>query len=260
MNDSELFLKKKPKVSIITPCYNAEKFIASTIESVINQTYTNWEMLICDDCSNDKSVEIVNSYCNKDSRIKLLRTVSNTGTPAVPRNLAIQHSKGDYVAFLDSDDIWFPQKLESQMEFMAKHGYDFVYSNYEKMNVDGIRANRNVCVAISATYKSMLKSCDVPFLTALLKRDLISDIKFKSTSKEDYVFWLEVFRRTNIVAYNTNSVLAIYREANDSRSGNKLRMIKGQWNVLRCYEQINYLSCIYYMIVYLVKGYLKYVK
>lgn len=247
-------------ISIITPCYNAEKYIAKTIESVLNQTYTDWEMLICDDCSTDNSRELVEFYCRKDNRIKLLRTNINTGTPAEPRNIGIQNSKGEYIAFLDSDDIWFPEKLEKQLYFMQTHKYDFVYSNYEKINEEGIRDNRRIIVASKADYKSLLKSCEIPFLTALVRRDVIGCLRFISKPKEDYIFWLQLLKRTNITAYNVNQVLALYRETENSRSSNKFKMIKGQWNILREVEDLSYLYSIFCLSIYLAKGFLKYIK
>lgn len=247
-------------VSIITPCYNAEKYIAKTIDSVINQTYADWEMLICDDCSTDNSCKIVEYYSKLDNRIKLFKTDSNTGTPAEPRNIAIKKSRGEYIAFLDADDIWLPEKLECQLKFMNTHNYDFVYSNYEKINSEGSRNNRIITVAKMANYHTILKSCDIPFLTALLKKNIISNFSFISKPKEDYIFWLQLLKATNITAYNTNNVLALYRESENSRSSNKLQMIKNQWDILRGIEGLSYLQTTYYTLVYLFKGFLKYIK
>lgn len=246
-------------ISIITPCYNAAAVIAETIESVLAQTYQNWELLICDDCSTDNSVAVIKSYCEKDSRIKLYSTPKNTGTPAEPRNIALNNAKGEFIAFLDADDQWFPNKLEEQIEFSDKNGYDFVYSNYEKISWDGERNNRFIYVATKSTYKSLLKTCDVPCLTALMKKNIVGNIRFKQIPKEDYAFWLDVFRN-GVEAYNTNTVLGLYREAKHSRSSNKLKMIVGQWNILRRYERIGRFCSAYYLLVYIIKGYLKYIK
>ena len=247
-------------VSIITPCYNAEKYIARTIESVINQTYTDWEMLICDDCSTDNSCDVIESYCLKDSRIQLIRKGKNTGSPAEPRNLAIQHSHGEYIAFLDADDIWLPEKLQVQLNFMQTNNCDFVYSNYEKIDVNGYRDDRIIIVSEKASYKTILKSCEIPFLTAILKKELIGSLRFISRPKEDYVFWLNLLKETKIIAYNVNLVLALYREAENSRSSNKLRMIQGQWEILREVEKLSYSYSIYCIGIYLIKGFLKYIK
>ena len=116
-------------ISIITPNFNCEVFIKSTIESVISQTYSNWEMLIVDDCSTDRSYEIALDYAKKDSRIKVLKNEKNSGA-AISRNLALDNANGDYIAFLDSDDLWEPNKLEVQLKFMEEHDCDFCFTKY----------------------------------------------------------------------------------------------------------------------------------
>ena len=111
-----------PLITVVTPCYNAEKYIGKTIESVINQTYTNWEMLIIDDSSNDNSASIIKGYEKADTRIRYIKTPKPSGSPAYPRTVGIDESKGDYIAILDSDDLWLPHKLQSQFDFINKTG------------------------------------------------------------------------------------------------------------------------------------------
>jgi teichuronic acid biosynthesis glycosyltransferase TuaG len=249
-----------PLVSIITPCYNADKFIAETIESVLSQTYQNWEMLICDDCSTDNSVEIIRAYADKDSRIKLFKTPHNTGTPAEPRNIAIDNAKGYCVAFLDADDVWLPNKLETEVGFMLNGNYEMVYSNYEKISWEGKRSGRVVIAPKTATYNDMVKSCVVPAcITTMIKRELVGDIRFKTMPKEDYAFWLKVFRQ-GFTAYNTNTLQGLYRQTQNSRSSNKFKLISAQWNVLRDEEGLNFFYALYCLSVFLVKGYIKYLK
>jgi glycosyltransferase involved in cell wall biosynthesis len=120
-------------VSIITPSYNSEKFIKDTIGSVLSQTYKNWEMIIVDDVSPDNSNEIIEEYCKKDSRIKLIKLAKNSG-PAVARNRAIQEAKGRYIAFLDADDLWKSEKLEKQIKFMTDNDLAFTYSSYDLLD------------------------------------------------------------------------------------------------------------------------------
>ncbi len=247
-------------VSIITPAYNAAKFIGETIESVLRQTYSNWELLICDDCSTDDTVKIVEQYGVADSRIRLLSTPQNTGSPSIPRNISLNEAKGKYIAFLDADDIWFPEKLEEQLVFMENNHYDFVYSNYEKMDFQGKRKDRYVCTRSTSTFWDILESNGIPCLTVLLRREIIDDIHFKQFPKEDYVFWLEILRTRGIVAYNTNKIHAVYREAKNSRSGNKVKMIKQQWYILRRVEKVKKVPAIYFMSIFLLKGFLKYLK
>ena len=184
-----------PLISIITPCYNAAPFIAQTIESVLAQTYPHWEML----------------------------TDHSSGSPSLPRNIGLEQAQGEYIAFLDSDDAWFPSKLEEQVIFMESGPYDFVYSDYEKMAWNGKRNLRLIQVRRISSFWDMLESNEIPCLTVLLRKDLIGEARFKSIPKEDYAFWLEILRK-GYKAYNTGKVHALYREAKNSRSGNKFEM------------------------------------
>src|SRR5690606_22928772 len=134
-------MKANPLVSVITPSYNSESFIKQTIESVQSQTYQNWEMIIVDDCSTDKTIEIIHQKSKEDTRIHLIKLNENSGA-AVARNTAIRNAKGKYIAFLDSDDFWLPNKLERQVQFMLEHDYAFSYTSYRIMNEDGTKTNK----------------------------------------------------------------------------------------------------------------------
>lgn len=246
-------------VSVITPCYNNKKTIHETILSVINQTYTQWEMLIIDDCSIDGSDIIIKQYCEQDPRIKYLKTEKPSGSPSIPRNLGLENAKGEFVCFLDSDDYWLPNKLEEQIEFIQKNKYSFVYSNYEKISYDGKRNNRIIKTKSQSNYTDNLKSCEIPCLTACISKRIISNTRFLPIKKEDYAFWLEILRK-GITAYNTNKIHALYRESKNSRSSNKIKMIKGQWYILRQIEKINIFRSFFFLIIYLWKGYKKYIK
>ena len=246
-------------VSIITPCYNAGSNLSHTIESVISQTYQNWEMIIVDDCSSDDSWEIIKKYASIDSRIRPYRLEKPSGSPARPRNVGLENSCGDYVAFLDADDVWLCDKLSSQMEFVASTGSEFVYSDYEKINFDGKRRNRIIKMPDKTTFWDILESCSIPCLTVMIKRDVIGDLRFKNVSKEDYLFWINILKK-GTVAYNSGMVLALYREQPKSRSSNKLMMIKDQWNVLRNIEMVKPIVATYFMATYLFKGVFKYLK
>lgn len=124
-------------VSIITPCYNSATFIRDTIESVLSQTYQDWEMIIADDCSSDHSVDIILEYAHKDHRIIFLKTETPSGSPSVLRNLAIEHAKGRFISFLDSDDVWLPTKLEEQVKLFGDQQIAVAFTNYEKINDAG---------------------------------------------------------------------------------------------------------------------------
>ena len=245
-------------VSIIVSSYNSQDTILATIESILFQTYSNWELLIIDDCSSDNTVSIVKKFAKHDPRIRYFSTDKNTGSPSQPRNIGIEQAKGDYIAFLDSDDIWLPNKLEEQLAFMQEHGYDFVYSNYEKMSWDGKRGQRIVKVKESASYKDILKTNEVPCLTVLLKRSLLKDVRFKSIPKEDYACWLDILKK-GYTAYNTGKVHAVYREAKQSRSGNKFKMFREQWYILRDVERVKFFPALYFLAIYAVRGFAKYI-
>ncbi len=249
-----------PLVSIITPCYNAANTIGDTIKSVQGQTLQDWEMLIVDDCSTDDSYKIISEAANGDRRIRVFSTKEKSGSPAAPRNMGLQAARGKYVAFLDADDMWLPEKLDRQLHFMELHGYSFTYSDYEKMSVSGKRTGRNVHLRRSTSFWDMLESNSVPCLTVILRRDVIGSICFRDVPQEDMVFWLEIMRRRNIVAHNIGEVLAVYRESRHSRSSNKLNMIRKQWYVLRRVEKVKRIPSLYFMAAYLLKGTIKYMK
>lgn len=246
-------------VSVITPCYNSQDYIGACIDSVLNQSYPDWEMIIVDDCSIDNSALIIKKYCSIDYRIKYLKTKVASGSPAMPRNIGIENAQGEYIAFLDSDDLWLPDKLQKQSEFMEKNNYSFVYSDYEKMSWDGKREGRILKMRACSSYWDTLESCSIPCLTVLLDRKLIGETRFKSIPKEDYGFWLEILRK-GVTAYNIGEVYALYREVHNSRSSNKLAMIKEQWYVLTRVEGVKKIPLFYFMISFIFRGLLKYLK
>lgn len=249
----------KPLVSIITPCYNAAAYLSETITSVISQTYINWEMLIIDDCSTDGSDKIIEQFCINDHRIKSFKTECSSGSPALPRNIGIENARGKYIAFLDADDIWLPEKLSVQIDFLEKSGYDFVYSDYEKISENGKRNNRIIRMPKSATYWDVIETCVIPCLTVILRKNIIGKTRFLNVAKEDLVFWLDIFRK-KVTAYNCNKVLALYREQKSSRSSNKIAMIRNQWYILRNIERIKPLVASLFMVKYLYYGTLKFIK
>ncbi len=228
-------------ISIITPCYNASRYIGETIESVLNQTYTDWEMLVVDDCSSDNSADIIKHYCDK--RIRYYKTDAPSGSPALPRNIGLRESKGDFIAFLDSDDLWEPNKLESQMRFMQNNSVSFVYSYYSRFSsrdrVGGVIKSPD-----KADYNSIKKRDYIPMLTILIKKDVLNGVEFKARPKEDYVFLLDLFKK-GVVAYNTKEMVALYRIAENSRSSNKFNMFIEHYNILRDYGFTPVLSFLY---------------
>lgn len=250
-------MKNNCLVSIITPCHNAANVIGQTIDSVLAQDYQDWEMLITDDGSTDNSVEVVEAYAAKDNRIKLFRLENASGSPAAPRNHSIEHASGKYIAFLDSDDIWEPKKLSEQVAFAEEYNHAIVYSYYEKMSFSGERSNRVVKTADSYNYKDLLRTDGIPWLTLLVRRDILDGVLFVKDNKEDYIYLLRLLRK-GYTAFNTKQVHALYREALDSRSGNKFKMLYGQWIVLRKYESLSFWKSLYCVTIYGVQGLKKY--
>ena len=248
------------QVSIITPCYNSEKFLTQTIESVLSQTYQDWEMLIVDDCSTDSSAQIIEKYSKTDSRIKYLKTETRSGSPTQPRNIGIANAKGRYIAFLDSDDLWLPNKLKEQMKvFMSCNDASIVFSYYEKISEDGNRSNRIVKSPPSVTYSDLLYGNVIGCLTGVYDTHKVGKVYMKDCGHEDYIMWLEVLRKGGL-AVNTNSVQALYRVRGNSVSSNKLKALNWQWNIYTKVEGISVLKSVWYFLNYACRAFVKSLK
>jgi len=247
-------------VSIIMPCYNAGPYIAEAIESVQRQTHKNWELLVVDDCSNDNSAEIICSYAKKDERIYFFQTEVPSGSPSLPRNIAIQNAKGRFIAFLDSDDIWSsPTKLEQQLKLFTCEKTAIVFSNYEKMNEKGERNNRIVIGPSTTSYKQFLKKSVISCDTGIYDTKKLGKIYFQNIDHEDYAMWLSILKQ-GYIAKNTNTVVALYRVQKKSRSGNKLRFAKSLWNIYRNVENFNLFWSSYYWFHFGIRGVIKFLK
>lgn len=245
----------EPLVSIITPLYNSEKYIAETIESVLAQTYSNWEMIIVDDCSKDNGVEIVEKYREKDKRIKLYQNEINKGV-SYTRNRSIDIAQGKYIAFLDSDDLWKKEKLEKQINFMEQNNIVLSYTAYEKINEDGSKRGE-IRVPEKLDYKELLKNCLIGFLTAIYRKEELKNFKFINSKAEDYIFWLSILKKIEY-AYGINEILASYRVLNNSRSSNKIDIVKFHWKIYRKIEKLSLLRSIYYYLIYTKRGIARY--
>lgn len=216
-------------------------------------------MLIVDDCSTDNTPNIIHRYTQYDPRIKYLKTQKASGSPSVPRNIGIDNSIGEYVAFLDSDDLWLPYKLEKQVEFMKMKDIQISYSFYEKISWRGQRDSRIISTSMESSYKSLLKSNTIPCLTSMVSHKVIGNTRFKQIPQEDFCFWLDILKK-GYIAYNMGELTALYRLAKDSRSSNKMSMFKGYWNVIRNHQGIGLIPSCFYMLTYTYKGILKYLK
>ncbi|CEI73874.1 glycosyltransferase family 2 protein [Romboutsia hominis] len=244
---------KENLVSIITPMYNSGKFIRNTIESVLNQTYEDWEMIIVDDCSKDESPEIVKSYTKKDERIKYIRVSENKGVSNA-RNVALKNASGRYIAFLDSDDIWETTKLEKQIRFMKEKNCAISFTSYELINEENQKLNKVVRVPKSVDYKTLLKGNVLGCLTVVIDKSKLNfDIKMSGVRHEDYVLWLSILKR-GYIAYGLDEVLAQYRKSLTSLSGNKIKSAMWTWNIYRNIEKIPLHKSIYYFVNYSING------
>ena len=243
-------------VSIITPAYNAADYIVETIESVLAQTYTSWEMLIVNDCSQDNTAEIVQSYAAKDKRIKLISLQQNSGAAAA-RNTAIKNANGRYIAFLDSDDLWKKEKLQKQISFMQQNCYAFTFTAYEHFKDVKDNIQNKIQAPKSLNYKQALKGNQIGCLTVMLDRKQIQNVEFSKQRHEDYILWLNILKQ-GITAYGINESLAKYRIGNSkSVSSNKLQSALWTWNVYRENQKLSALQTIYYMFFYMINGIIK---
>lgn len=232
-------------VSVVIPVYNAEKFLADTLETVLNQTYSNWELLLIDDCSKDNSVEIIRQYASKDARIKLFRQNQNGGS-ALARNKGIKEAKGRFICFLDADDKWINDKLKNQVEFMMLNKCEFSFTAYQFANENCIPNGAIVKVPKTVNYKQALKNTTISTITVMFDMNNISkkEIYMPNIKSEDTATWWKILR-TGRTAYGIQGVMSYYRRTANSLSANKIEAIKRIWNLYRNVENLNILFSAY---------------
>lgn len=227
-------------VSIITPTYNCAKFIARTLDSVQSQTYQNWEMIIVDDRSGDNTKEVVEGYVKKDSRIKYYLLDVNSGA-AVARTKAMQLAKGSYMAFLDSDDIWMPDKLERQIKWMKDNGYTFSCTAYEQIDENDNLLNRTIKTIKKTDYNRLLLDCPVGNSTVIYDVEKMGKFEVPNIRKRnDDALWLQMLKKEKYI-WGMPDVLMKYRIRQNSISSNKFKVIKYHWIL---YREIEHLSII----------------
>jgi glycosyltransferase involved in cell wall biosynthesis len=221
------------------------------IESVLAQTYTNWEMIIVDDMSKDNTVEIIEKYMKINNNIKLVKLHKNCGH-VFARNRATKKAKGEYIAFLDADDTWLPNKLEVQLQFMIEHNLAFTYSSY---NI--IDENSNYLSTFHTKsfigYKELLKTNIIGCLTAIYSVKKIGKMYMENIGHEDYVLWLRILKKIKCTM-GICQPLANYRILNKSVSSNKFKAALWQWKIYREIENIGLFKSIYYFIFYVYYG------
>ena len=231
-------------VSIIMPSYNTAKFIVDTIESVVEQTYENWELLIVDDCSSDNTDEVVRRFLT-DTRIRYLKNEQNSGA-AVSRNRALREAKGRWIAFLDSDDLWEPEKLEKQIMFMEKNGYHFSYTNYSEIDVLGNRTGITVTGPKIISKTGMFNYCWPGCLTVMYDRDVVGLIQIADIKKNnDYAMWLKVCKKAD--CYLLDEELALYRRGRPgSISTHSVRtLVEWHYKLYRDAERQNVITAVF---------------
>ena len=227
-------------VSIITPSYNSARFINECISSVLEQTYTNWELIIVDDASDDNSRELISDIAKRDSRIKFVFLTKNIGA-AGARNIALEKSEGRYIAFLDSDDIWKKEKLAKQIDFMQSNNIAFSFSSYEPMSENGKEIFKEIKAPLKMSYNSYLKNTIIGCLTVVLDKEKVGDVKMPNLrTSQDMALWLSIMKG-GIDAYGLDENLARYRIVSASNTSSKWRAAKDVWKIYREVEKLSFL-------------------
>ncbi|MEN7550923.1 glycosyltransferase family 2 protein [Rapidithrix thailandica] len=216
-------------VSIITPVYNTSPYLSATVESVIRQTYAHWEMIIIDDGSEDQSAAIAHHYSKQDERIRVVSLGKNYGA-GVARNAGIKEAKGRYIAFIDSDDIWLPAKLEKQLRFMRDTQAELVHTAYNLIAENGSSLCKHYCPPSKVTYQDMLKTDYIGCSTAIYDTQRIGKVYMPEIRKrQDYGLWLRMMQDIKY-AYGLPEQLVLYRIRKGSLSHNKWRLVQVQWD------------------------------
>ncbi|CAH6796935.1 putative teichuronic acid biosynthesis glycosyltransferase TuaG [Vibrio chagasii] len=239
-------------ISIITPSYNSMPYILKTYQSILNQTYENWEWVVTDDCSSDGTFEALLDLSVKDSRVKVFSNQENSGA-AVSRNRSISESTGDFLAFIDSDDEWLPNKLETQIKFMESNNINFSFTAYELIDKDGRKLGQSVDTVASNTisYEDMLrKKSTIGCSTVMLRRSAFDDLAMPLLrTGQDYALWLKLLK-TGHAAYSITQILTNYRILPDSISRNKFKKSLRQWMIYREVEKLSFTKSLECFIFY----------
>ncbi|NIF83324.1 glycosyltransferase family 2 protein [Comamonas sp. Tr-654] len=242
----------RPLVSVITPAFNSENYINEAIDSVLSQTYKEIELIVVDDCSSDRTQSIVEEYIRLDDRVKYIRMQSNCGV-AEARNNGIRLARGRFIAFLDSDDIWYPEKIERQVKFMQEKSVSLTFCAYEKINEHGVVFGE-VSVPAKVGYSQLLKTCVIGCLTAMYDVNKLGKVYMPlNTRREDFATWLSILKKIDY-AFGSQEVLAKYRVYSLQSSSKKMKMAAENWNLYRNIEKLGFLKSAYYFSHYAVKG------
>lgn len=243
-------------ISIIMAAYNAEKTIEQAINSVLSQTYTNFELLVVNDCSTDRTAELVKSIAAKDSRVRLISNVKNNGV-SYTRKHGLEEAKGSWIAILDSDDAWAPEKLEKQIDFQRRTNADLLFTGSAFMDSEGHPIDWCLHAPKEVTYRQLLKQNVLSNSSALVRKELYAKYyAIGDGMHEDFAIWLSILKEGK-KAYGVDEPLLIYRIAKSSKSGNKVKAARMNWNTYR-YVGLNLMEAIYYECWYIFNGIRKY--
>lgn len=251
--------EKMPLVSVVMPAYNKEKYIAKAINSVIDQTIADWELIVIDDCSTDGTRDVIAALAANDPRIRFVCNEVNLGA-AGTRNKALDMCRGEYVALLDADDIWYPEKLAKQIALLRESDADLAYSSYKVIRKGDKEISSDYIVPEKVSLRDMLRQNWIGCSTVLMTGTVARSCRFTAEFyHEDYVFCLQMLQH-GARFVGVTDVLGEYSYYPDSRSGNKLASAKSRWDVYRRYMKLSVAGCLWYMLQYAIGGVLKYSK
>lgn len=247
----------QPLVSVVVPAYNAEKYIEEAIRSVQSQTVGDWELIAVDDASGDRTKDILAALAAEDARIRVIGNEKNRGV-AVSRNRGLDAARGQYVALLDADDVWLPDKLRVQIEKQRETGADIVYCSYAMVNEYGEKSHADFIVAEKTSLRRMLRRSELSCSTVLLTRPVAERYRFRTDFyHEDYALWLELLKAGN-KAVGVPGVYACYRVQHNSRASDKLNSAMHRWRIYRELLSLSFLRSALAMTGYILCGLRKY--
>ena len=243
-------------VSVITPAYRCAGVVGDTIRSVLGQTHPHWEMLIVEDCSPDNTRDVLREWTKVDPRVRLIEQPKNGG-PAMARNAALERAKGRWIAFLDSDDLWLPQKLERSIAFAESYQAPLVFTGFRRIPADGGEEGRYIGVPRTLSYRQLLGNTAIATSTVMLDRHIVGEVRMRKTYYDDFDCWLQLLKPGR-TAYGLDEDLMRYRVMGESVSRNKRNSATKVWHAYRDLEQLSLPASCWYFTNYAVRGLLKY--
>ena len=249
---------KDPVVSVVIPVYNAEKYIEETINSVLQQTFKDFEIIAVDDCSTDNSLQILNALAEKDARIRVFKNEKNSRV-AETRNFGVQHAKGEFIALLDADDKWKVDKLQKQLDFLKEKNGQLCFTSVEFIDDDGKLTGRTFLVPEKVNRKNLFKQNVITTSSVLIKTSLLKKYPMHNDElHEDFICWLEVLQEVDF-AFGMREILTIYRLAKNSKSRNKFKSMKMTYKTYRLVGE-NFIKSHIHLASYIIRSLKKYGK